>query len=104
MSVLDLFRNQSNNLIEEEDDEEQNNESIYNDNGEDLIYDENEEENLIELKDGNIENTCLFSYFKIDDVQGWNSFIAKEQYDNQWPSIKSNIKKEIKTFQKHSNK
>ena len=67
---------------------------------------EEDEEQLMktDIKDGNIEDTCLFSHFNIDEVQGWKSFVHTTESDNQWSSIHSNVNHEIKRFQQHANK
>ena len=99
MSVLDLFRNQNELINEEEERKEEEKEEEY----EEIIQEERNEEILKgNGKDGNIENTCLFSKFIIEDVQGWKSFIHTEESDTQWPSINTNILREIKRFHNHS--
>ena len=69
------------------------------------VIDENEEELMkTDVKDGNVENTCLFSHFDIDNVQGWKSFVHTEESDNQWQNMYPNISRDVKRFQQHSNK
>ncbi|GAB1227412.1 hypothetical protein ENUP19_0339G0018 [Entamoeba nuttalli] len=107
MSVLDLFRNQQKEEEEELEEQDQNNdiEAAKGDeslNG--LIVAEPNDQIIQqnEIKDGNIENTCLFSHFSIDEVYGWQSFVSKKEYDEVWPSIKEQVSSGVRSYEKYS--
>ncbi|KAL7720116.1 hypothetical protein QTN25_002640 [Entamoeba marina] len=94
MSVLDLFRTSNAVTAQELNNEVRDEEMIdyENDDNQGLMDEEGVDEETAD--------SCLFSHFNMDEVNGYQNFVKRQGFDENWDSIRGKVVSQSKWLEK----